>query len=132
MSYTAIWRNRNKHRKCTSDKACCGVMIPHGQIPAGMVVYHTFMLIKNPDGRKNKYGGRFDSYHLDTPEYGRIMTQEQADELDMETGRSVPSFRNGVKFVQSRAARKHGYKSTDYFYNNSLKRREWEESQLVK
>lgn len=117
MSYTAIWKNRNKHRKCTAHKASCGTMIPHGQIPVGMVVYHTTMQIKNPDGRKNKYGGRFDSYSLKTPEYGQIMTQEEADKLDMDTGRSVPYFRNSVKFVQSRAARKRGYQSSDYFYN---------------
>lgn len=115
MSFKAIWNNRNRPRKCSTDKSVCGTMSGYG-IPSGMVQYHTFMLIRNPDGRKNVYGGYSDFYHLDPPEYGKIMTQEEADKLDIASGRCNPVFRNSTRFVQSRAARKRGYKCEDFRY----------------
>lgn len=122
MSYKAIWKNRNKPRKCSSNKSVCGTMFGWG-IPGEMVEYQTFMLIRNPDNRLNKYGGYSDNYILHVPEYRKLMTQEEADKLDIESGRAVPYFRNSCGFVQSRAARKRGYVSTDLFYNRKTKKK---------
>jgi len=102
MSEKAIWNNRRKHNWCSNtvngDLICCGGS-RDGTMPQGMVKYGTFRVI----------AGR----HLLTPEYGTVMTEKEADDLDQLHGRSVPFTRNVVSFVCSRAARKRGVKPTD-------------------
>lgn len=120
MSYTAIWRNRNKPRKCTAPHSCCGSTIHHDR-KDNLVQYGTFRLIRNPDGRKNEYGGYSDFYHLYVPRHGEFMTEKEADQLDIESGNAVPYFRNACRFVMSRAARKRGLTTNDFLYNNRKK-----------
>lgn len=118
MSWKAMWKNKNV-RKCTSENCGCGTMSGYG-IPVGMVAYHTTRQLHGGDHKKNKMGG-VGGFSLKTPEYGRIMTQEQADQLDIETGRAVPGGRNTSSFTMSRAARKRGYVSKSYSYNANSK-----------
>lgn len=122
MSYTAIWRNRNRPNKCSGPTNVCGGSSGY-DIPPGMVRYGTFRVgritPRRPDPRRGIY---HDCYHLEPPEYGRVMTQEEADELDIWTGRSVPYSRNCVRLVMTRAMRRRGYKSDDYYYNRKAER----------
>jgi hypothetical protein len=105
MSYTAQWKNRNV-KKCSSKNWICGVPSSWG-IPGGMVVYQATRILMRPDGR---------SVFLQPPEYGKAMTRDEADRLNIETGRVVPYGRNLRGFVMSRAARKRGMVAKDGFY----------------
>jgi hypothetical protein len=73
-----------------------------------------------PDRKRGQYeilGHRhWHLIHIDPPEYGKIMTKEEADQLDIETGRAVPYTRNCLRFVMSRAARRRGIAATDPLY----------------
>ena len=120
MSFTAIWKNRNTPRVCSTNRCVSCYTTGHG-IPDGMVQYATFIRVKNIDKRKNKYGAIQNFYTLRPLEYGSFMTKEEMKSLDIETGRVEPHFKNSIKFVQSRAARRRGYISTDYFYNEKAK-----------
>lgn len=109
MSNKAIWKNRNQPKKCAGRYFSCGNTSGYG-IPHGKVKYHSFRII----------GGKF----LHPPESGQIMTQDEADKLDIESGRAVPYYRNCIRFVMSRAARKRGYKDECPFYLRKVKNNE--------
>jgi hypothetical protein len=117
VSYTAMWRNRNLVSTCTSDTHSCGYTTGNTwrrrnggidnskPIPKGYCEYGTFRVIyRNINGVEYPK-----SYHIHSPEYGMIMTIEEANALNRERGYSVPYGRNVCNFVQSRAARKRGY-----------------------
>ena len=139
-----MWKNKNA-RKCSSGECGCSVMIYHytnDKIPDGMVEYTTTRYLPNGNNRRNSMGG-IGGFYLKVPEYGKVMTQLEADKLDMESGRSVPSGRNTVSFVMSRAAKKRGIKSPSYSYNADSKielngktvrqnRIEWQKEQFEK
>jgi len=114
MSWTAMWNNK-KVRTCAANNTAVSFVCSRMFSP--FVEYTTTVLLKNPDQRKNKYGGLSDVYHLPTPEYGKLMTLDEVFNLNRETGRTVPAGRNTDMFVMSRAARKRGYITTDHSYN---------------
>ncbi len=62
-------------------------------VPLGKVEYQTFRCL----------GGKY----LFPPEYGIIVDKEEAEKIDIETGRAVPYVRNSIKFLMSRRYRKH-------------------------
>ncbi len=107
MSNKAMWKNRDP-RSCSGRNHVCGLTTGSG-IPTGMCTYGTFRVLKNRETDR--------TYHLMPPEYGNVMPIEDAHQLDQETGRATPYGRNVVEFVQSRAARRRGFVSTDRIYN---------------
>lgn len=133
MSYKAIWNNRNHYHTCSALGSVCGTTIKHGT-PKGMVIYQTFRTIKDyKRGKFRIFGTHLVHYtrYLLTPEYGRLMTEAEAHQLDRETGRSEPAFRNSTGFVMSRAARKRGYTTTDRLYLQRQARYQSQELQAV-
>ncbi len=80
-------------------------------IPAGHIVHQPF---RNRDGKLFKDGkGRTQKGDC----YDVIMTHAEHDAKGLEHGYTKLFTRNYGKFVMSRAARKRGYQTDDYFYN---------------
>lgn len=74
-------------------------------IPAGMVRYTVCRMVG--DGNRQRF--------VKVDRYGEFMTREEAERHNRERGYSIPWGRNTgtfYGFVQSRAARKRGYKPT--------------------
>lgn len=113
MSHKAMWNNKNV-RTCAGNDFSCGTMSGSG-IPSGMVQYHSCRIIRGNFATFPKT-----SRFLNPEEYGKLMTYDEAEQLDRLHGRTHPYCRNSCNFVQSRAARKRGIVSQDYFYNRRV------------
>ena len=103
MSYKAMWNNE-KVQSCAARNCSASVMTGSG-IPSGLVVYHSCRVFQRTPNSAAMIFGK-------SAEYGQLMTKAAAEALDRESGRVVPYGRNVVKFVGSRASRKHGIAPT--------------------
>ena len=102
MSLTAMHRNRNSRTTSGRDH-CCGDQTGHG-VPTDHCIYQTFRMFD---------GGRI----IYPPEYGQMMTEAAAAQLDIDTGRASSYGRNVVSFVMSRRARRAGMTTDNHRYN---------------
>ena len=116
MSNKAILNNKQKRiQLCVSNNWTSGYTTGTG-IPNGMCIYCASRVVY-----EFPYcGGR--SWFPRNEKYGKLMTIEAADKIQIEKGIVHPYTRNTVNFVMSRAARKRGYKSDSYYYNEKSKK----------
>ena len=113
MSEKALLNNRNgKTCSRSGDMATlCGCSYG-SHTPEGMVRFECCRTTYK-DGRV---------YFFKGPHYGKIVTKEEYERMSREYGFVVGYSRNCNRFVMSRAARKRGYTTDDWMYNNVKKR----------
>lgn len=114
MSYKSIVNNKRKEISwCVTSENnwTSGYTTGHG-IPDGYCIMSCA-----------HYVGNYKFIHNEN--YGKLIKIEDYEKMAYERGIIVPYFRNSVKFVMSRAARKRGYTTNDYLYES---RKKWKYS----
>ena len=108
MSHKAIFNGRNKYSVVVLHGWSSGYSTGTG-IPYGMCRYGSSRRL--PNGK-----------HLRNENHNKIMSIVEAEIINREKGIVYPYTRNCTKFIMSRAARKRGFVTQDYFYNDKVKR----------